>query len=225
MAALTAVSLVFAVLTIWFLLHLLHCLRRGRLLRAGGSGVGCLSCAAIAGAGGMLVLSYASYSRLIDEQLVSRIEFRRVADEEYEARLMIPEKNDEFFILRGDEWQIDARILTWKPPLTIVGLQPVYQLDRLSGRFTDIARERSENRTVHALTPPSPADIWAVARRYPVLLPGVDAHYGTATYVPMADGARFEVTISRDALIARPANDKAADAVGAWQSQRDRVPN
>jgi len=225
MGALTAVSLVFAFLTIWFLLHLLHCLRRGKLLRAGGSGIGCLSCAAIAGAGGMLLLSYASYSRLVDEQLVSRIEFHRVADEEYEARLMIPDRNDQFFILRGDEWQLDARILTWKPPLTILGLQPVYQLDRLSGRFTEISRERSEDRTVHALAPPSAADIWAVARRYPVLLPGVDAHYGTATFVPMADGARFEVTISRDALIARPANETAADAVGAWRSQHDGAAN
>jgi hypothetical protein len=41
----------------------------------------------------------------------------------------------------------------------------------------------------------------------------------------MADGARFEVTISRDALIARPANETAADAVGAWRSQHDGAAN
>ena len=48
-------------------------------------------------------------------------------------------------------------------------------------------------------------------------MPGVDAYYGTATYVPMADGARFEVNLSRDALIARPINDAARKAVGEWQ--------
>ena len=53
-------------------------------------------------------------------------------------------------------------------------------------------------------------------RRFPILAPGVDAFYGTATYVPMADGARYEVSLSRDALIARPANDRARDAVGGW---------
>jgi len=50
------------------------------------------------------------------------------------------------------------------------------------------------------------------------LLPGVDAHYGTATYVPMADGARYEVSMSRDALIARPVNDEARNAVGSWSA-------
>jgi hypothetical protein len=49
-------------------------------------------------------------------------------------------------------------------------------------------------------------------------MPGVDAHYGTATYVPMVDGARYEVSLSRDAIIARPDNDQAREAVGAWDA-------
>ena len=50
-----------------------------------------------------------------------------------------------------------------------------------------------------------------------MLPPGVDAYYGTATYLPMADGAKFEVTLSRTALLTRPANDAARDAIGNWQ--------
>jgi hypothetical protein len=74
----------------------------------------------------------------------------------------------------------------------------------------------SEERTVHALSDELPLDVWRVARKFPVLMPGVDAYYGTATYLPMADGARFEVKLTRTALIARPLNDAARDAVGAW---------
>lgn len=225
MAALTAASLVFALLAIASLLRLTHCLRRGSFVRAGGAGIGCLAFAAIAGVAGLLLMNVAGYSRLIDEQQVSRIEFERLAADEYRARLMIPEERDRFFVLRGDEWQLDARILTWRPPLTVLGLTPVYQLDRLSGRYADVARERGEPRTAHALWQPPPADAWALLRRYPALLPGADAHYGTATFVPMADGARFEVTISRDALIARPANEKALKAVGDWRSAGRHAPN
>ena len=47
-------------------------------------------------------------------------------------------------------------------------------------------------------------------------MPGVDAYYGTATYVPMVDRARYDVSLSRDALIARPANDAAREALGDW---------
>ena len=123
-----------------------------------------------------------------------------------------------FFNLRGDEWQIDARLVTWKPPLTILGLDPIYQLERISGRYSEIDREQNEFRTVHALSPDYPIDVWKLARVLPIAMPGVDAYYGTATYVPMADGARFEVSLSRDALIARPANDVARDAVGNWDT-------
>ena len=218
MAWLAAIVLVAAFFAFRFLFHTFVCLRRGQLLRAGGSGLGCTMSAAFAGAGGMLLFSYLSYARLVEEQAISLIEFRRISPLEFQARLMTPGEADRFFVLRGDEWQIDARIITWKPPLTILGLDPIYHLDRLSGRYAEIDREQHEPRTVHSLAPSLPADIWQVARRFPAFVPGVDAHYGTATYVPMADGARYDVSLSRDALIARPANDRAREAVGEWRS-------
>lgn len=216
MTALVAISLVFAFLSVFYLFRMLNCIRRRHVFRAGSSCISCLVFAAIAGAGGMLLLNYVTYGRLIEEQLISRIEFRRVSAEEFQARIMVTGKDDQFYRLRGDEWQMDAKIVTWKAPMTILGLDPIYQLDRLSGRFAEIDREQSEPRTVHSLAAELPADVWRMARRFPLLTPGIDAHYGTATYVPMADGARFEVMLSRDAIIARPANDRARDAIGAW---------
>ena len=161
-------------------------------------------------------MSYLGYERLTAEQLVGVIEFTQSAPEAYEARLMIDGKIDRLMTLRGDEWQLDARVVTWKPPATILGLDPVYQLERLSGRYSDIERERSQQRTVFSLAEERPLDLWSLARNFPKLTPGVDAFYGTATYLPMADGARFRVTLSRDALIARPINDPARKAVGDW---------
>ena len=218
MTVLVAISLVFAFLSIFFLFRMLHCIRRRRIIRAGGSCVSCLSTAAIAALGGMLMLSYLTYNRLVEEQLISRIEFRRVSAEEFQARVMMTGRDDQFYTLRGDEWQMDAKIVTWKPPMTILGLDPIFKLDRLSGRFAEIDREQTEPRTVHSLAHSPPGDIWRFAQRFPMLLPGVDAHYGTATYVPMADGARYEVMLSRNAILARPANQLARDAIGAWDS-------
>ena len=218
MSILIALSAIFALLAMFFLGRTLRCTRRGRLLRAGGSGITFAVCAVLATAAIMLTMSYYSYHRLTAEQSVSKIEFRRTGTDEYQARLMIEGEPDRLFALRGDEWQMDARLVTWKPPATILGLDPIYRLERLSGRFTDIAREQSERRTVHELTPPQLMDVWYVARRFPAFAPGIDAYYGSATYVPMADGARFEVFLSRDALIARPVNDAARKALGAWRS-------
>jgi hypothetical protein len=217
MTILIPATAVAALLAVFFLLRMFRGVRRRHYLRAGGSGLTCLATAAVAAAGLMLLFSLLSYSRLTGELSIAQIEFRRINPEEFQARLMIPDETDRFFVLRGNEWQLDARIVTWSPPATILGLDPVYQLERLSGRYSEIDREQIEPRTVHSLATGSAIDVWAVARQFPAFVPGIDAYYGTATYVPMADGARFDVSLSRDALIARPANDRARAVVGAWR--------
>jgi len=217
MNTLLAISSALALVAVFFVLAMFRNLRRGRVLRASGSFAGGVTTASLGGAGMILLGSIYGYDQLTDEQIVSLIEFQQKAPGEYMARLMIDGQADRFLTLSGDEWQIDARVVSWKPPATILGLEPIYQLERLSGRYSDIERELSEPRTVHALADEKMLDVWTIARRFPVLMPGVDAYYGTATYVPMADGARFEVRLSRDALIARPINDAARQAVGEWQ--------
>jgi hypothetical protein len=195
-------------------------IRRRHYVAVGGSCVSCCVSALICGAGVVLLLSLFSYGRLIDEKIVGRIEFRHISPQEFQARLMLAGEKDRLFTLHGDEWQLDAKIVTWKPPMTILGLDPMYQLDRLSGRYSEISREVSATRTVHSLAPAMPVDIWRAARQFPMLTPGMDAFYGTATYVPMADGALYEISLSRDALIARPANDRARAAVGDWGTEQ-----
>ncbi len=216
MNILVGIGLIFSLLAFVFLLRVFNCARRGRILRAGGSGISCIASIAVASVALLLAFSYYSYGRLTSEKVISNVQFRQTGNDEYEARLMIRGERDRLFRLRGNEWQLDARLINWKPPATILGLDPIYRLERLSGRFSDIDRERAEPRTVHALSPDSYMDIWAVATQFPLLTPGVDAHYGSATYVPMSDGARYEVSLSRDAVIARPVNDAARDAVGRW---------
>jgi len=217
MDVLLTASAVFTLIALYFLFSMFRNARRRRPLRATGSLAGGVASGAVGGASILLAFSYYGYGRLVDEQLVSRIEFSQAAPGEYVARVMIDGRTDRLFTLRGDEWQMDARVVNWKPPATLLGLDPIYQLDRLSGRYSDIEEERSSMRTVHALSDELALDVWRVARRFPVLMPGVDAYYGTATYLPMADGARFEVSLTRTALIARPVNDAAREAVGDWR--------
>lgn len=213
---LIAISAIFILTALFFLGTMLRQTRRGRPLRA------TLALAAVAISASLAALvvlvgtSYLGYQRLTEEKLVGLIEFSRNAPDEYSARLMIDGQLDRLLTLRGDEWQLDARIITWQPPATILGLEPVYQLERLSGRYSSIDRELSEPRTVHGLAEERALDLWSLARDFPRLTPGVDAFYGSATYLPMADGARFRITLSRDAIIARPVNDSARRAVGDW---------
>lgn len=218
MNLLLTISTVCTAIALYFLFSMTRHAKRRRPVRATRSLAGGVASGAMGGASILLAFSYFGYGRLIDEQLVSHIEFTQTAAGEYSARVMIAGELDRFLTLRGDEWQMDARVVIWKPPLTLLGLDPIYQLDRLSGRYSDIDSERTEERTVYALSEELPLDVWRVARRFPSLMPGVDAYYGTATFLPMADGARYAVTLTRTALIARPVNESAREAVGEWGS-------
>ncbi len=58
---------------------------------------------------------------------------------------------------------------------------------------------------------------WETARKYRRYVDAVDTLYGGAAYMPMADGARYEVWITQSGLVARPANDAARNAsAGGW---------
>ena len=216
MELLLTASAVFSIITLYFVFSMGRHAKRRRPIRATRSLVGGTASGAMGGASIMLAFSYYGYGRLIDEQLVSTIQFSQRGTDTYVARLMIDGQTDRLFELKGDEWQMDARVVIWEPPVTLLGLDPIYQLDRLSGRYSDIDDELTEERTVHSLSDELTLDVWRFAREYPMLAPGVDAHYGTATYLPMADGAKFEVTLTRTALIARPANEAAQEAIGDW---------
>ena len=216
MNLLLTASTVFALLTLYFVFSMTRHAKRRRPVRATRSLAGGTASACAGGASIMLAFSYYGYDRLIDEQYVGRIQFSQSAPEQYVARLMVENEQDRMYELLGNEWQIDARVVTWKPPATLLGLDPIFRLDRLSGRYAEIDDERSKVRSVHALSEPVTMDVWQFALKYPKIMPGVDAHYGTETYLPMADDAIFEVTMTRTGLIARPGNEAANKAVGQW---------
>jgi len=221
MTVLITAGVIFTVIALFFFRTSIRQIRRRRVVRATGSVAFGAVAAALGTATVLLTMSYLGYQRLIAETQVAIIEFTQDGDEEYTARIILDGQLDRLLPIRGDEWQLDARILTWKPPATILGLDPIYQLERLSGRYSSVDRELTEARTVHSLAEERPLDLWNLARGYPQYTPGVDAFYGTATYLPLADGARFRVTLSRDALIARPENEQARDAVGDWGHKQE----
>lgn len=157
------------------------------------------------------------YARLTYEAPVAQLTFVALGPQLYTATIVrAPASDVETYVLNGDEWQLDARVLKWRGVANLLGLDARYRLERLGGRYVEIEQERTGPRSVYALGAPPALDLWLLARAYPRWLPFVDAVYGSATYLPMADGARFQVTISQTGLVARPTNDAAQAAVGAW---------
>ena len=169
----------------------------------------------------LLVASLATnlhtYQRFSHESPVATLRFEQLGPQHFRTILARPEAVAEIYDLYGDQWQLDARTLKWKGFATLLGLDSGFQLERLSGRYHNVEQEGAAPRSVHVLYKGEGIDIWSLARRYPRWLPWVDAVYGSATYMPMAHGARYQVSISQSGLIARPLNPTAQKAVEEWQ--------
>lgn len=158
---------------------------------------------------GLLSAAIFHYLELDGETRVGTIALRQLEPQRWSARLETADGQHRSFELRGDEWQLDARVVRWKLPALLAGAPNLYRLERLSGRYGDIKQELESQRTVHDLAADAFPDLWTLRRQFPKYLPFVDADYGSATYLPMLDGARYEVALgSRGGLVARPADAK-----------------
>jgi hypothetical protein len=168
-------------------------------------------------AAGLVATNLVTYARLSHEQEAARVTTRKLGEREFTVSVQARDAPPRQFQVLGDEWQIDARVLKWRALGTLLGFDTVYRLERLSGRYGDVESERSAPRSVYELAPDPGVDFWSVARRYPRYLPFADALYGSAAFVPMAEGAEYVVTVSASGLVVRPANDAARQAVGGWK--------
>ena len=158
-----------------------------------------------------------TYSRIIHEQDVAEIVFAEISPQYYSATLYSGnERRSAKYIIKGDEWQLEARIIKWKSPVYLAGLDPLYRLERISGRYSNIQEEKTGIRTVYSLTENQGLDIWSIMKKYPSWIPWIDAYYGSATYLPMSDKARFKITLSQTGLLARPVNDPAKEIIQFW---------
>jgi hypothetical protein len=167
---------------------------------------------------GLLAMDILAYKQLTSESSLATISFERLAEQQYKTWIVDAEGREMVYVLKGDQWQLDARIIKWPGTLAAWGMKPGYRLDRISGRYYSLDMERNAERSVFSIaSSQTPFDLWVWLQRYDAQMPFVDAVYGSAAYVPMEDGASYEVMLSNSGLLARPLNDAATQAVGRWQ--------
>lgn len=175
-----------------------------------------LSLLAMVAIGGLLAANLWTFHRLTAEQAVANLHLSKLADGAYAARLTTPDGLDREFVLHGDEWQLDVRLISWSPWLFAIGRDPMYRLDRLSGRYRDVEMARKQPLSAYAVAANPGLDMWSLVRDGYGWLPGVDAAYGAAVFLPMSDGASYRILLTPKAVIARADNGKAREAISQW---------
>jgi hypothetical protein len=212
----TAPIILFALVGILCLFAAARRIRRRRVFGGVLIGATALVLILLSAVAALIAANLLTYQRLSFEQPAGELQLTRTGDREFNAVLTYPSGEHANFALRGDEWQIDARVLKWHAFANLVGFDSAYRLDRIGGRYTRLEDERSQPRSVYSLNQPERIDLWDLVHRYHSWVPWMDALYGSATFLPMADGALYEIKVSQSGLVARPLNQAAREAVAGW---------
>lgn len=192
-------------------------LRKRRLFAATRAATGGFIFLALAILAFAIALNLYTYHRLTWEQPVAQLRFEQIGPHRYRVYLDAAAAPVRSYVLAGNQWQLDARVLKWHPLANLLGFNALYRLDRLSGRRARIEAARKLPDTVYDLSAARGLDVWQAAHYLPGWLNPVDARFGSAAYLPMADGARFSVTLSQSGgLVARPENAAARAAIARW---------
>jgi hypothetical protein len=161
-----------------------------------------LSLASIAGLVGLGIQGYRALTR---EDVVARLSVRPAAPQRFFVTFRYPDGRELPFEVAGDEVYVDAHILKWKPIANLIGLHTAYELDRIAGRYSDIAQERVATRTVHSLRPQRPVDLFGMRQRHEYLSALYDAEYGSATFISVTRPMELELRLSTTGLLMREA--------------------
>lgn len=129
----------------------------------------------------------------------------------YRVEMVDSKGNNKVFSLYGDQWQVNARVLKWNTEADNLLLKPVYRLNQLKGRYFSLAEEQKARNTDHYLTPSYSAwiDVWHWLNQHQRWVPWLKAIYASPAYMPMVDGALYDLRLHADGILIKPLNDAA----------------
>lgn len=162
-----------------------------------------LLCLSLAALFGMITVATQGYRALTHEEVAAVVRTEPLAEKMVMAHFRFPDGKEASYKLAGDALYVDAHILKWKPVANILGLHTTYELDRVSGRYADIQDELSKPRTLYALSPDKPLNLFNLRQRYAFLSPLLDAQYGSAAFISVDKPAEFEIRVSTTGLLIR----------------------
>jgi hypothetical protein len=197
------VAAVFAIVGVAMVIAAGTALRRRRPLRMSLRLLLALMFLAVAAACGAIALGVQGYRALTHEEVAVVVRTEPLGPNRFQAQFRFPDGREVSYTLTGDQLYVDARILKWHPWANVLGLHTVYELDRVSGRYHDLAQEQQQPRTVRSLAPAREVDMFSLRQRYALLSPLLDAEYGSATFAAADTSAQYEVRVSTTGLLIR----------------------
>ncbi|WP_332821047.1 hypothetical protein [Pseudomonas sp.] len=175
-----------------------------------------LAFVALAGFIGLVAYDLYSYAPLPEDKPLLTLSFE--ADGPRYRVNLLESGSERSVLLEGDLWQLDVRFLQWKGLAALIGLEPGYRLEKLSGRFLAIEQQaKAQQAQVELAQSPYGIDLWRWLRLGQHDLFLFDAQARRVSYLPIADQAVYSISLTPTGLLAQPMNQAAKQALQDWQ--------
>ena len=168
----------------------------------------------------LLALNTQTVARLTQEGAVAEVSIKAKDPAQKIYTVTVNRKDEANSVytcdIQGDEWEMSARVQKWQPWANILGLDATYRLEQMTNRYIDAVSANGKMITACSLKGEEPAINayvpqhwlrWVVEKSYTE-----DRRFGSAAFMPLADGAVYRVVMTQSGLNAEPANDVATKA-------------
>jgi hypothetical protein len=158
----------------------------------------------VAGTALLLLSNLYTYHRLTDESPIAELRFSSSGPGEYLATIAYGDFcSPERYALQGDQWRLDAQFLKWRAWANLLGMDSMYRIERLGGRYREVAAENASLPQVHALHDRSGIDLPGLLARYEGPFSPVDTLYGSSVYHDMDPAYIYRVYRGQSGLLVR----------------------
>ncbi len=151
----------------------------------------------------LLFISIQGYQALTNEIFIAKVSIIQKNEQNFIAIVQYENSDEHFYHLAGDEVMFEANIIKWKPWANIVGLNNIYRMDRIRGRYLSIDDEKNKPTTVYKLSDEKSIDIAQWRDNYQSLSFVLDVEHGSASYAPVDKKSIYSLVMTTNGLLLR----------------------
>lgn len=151
-----------------------------------------------------------SYQAVTPGKVVANVSIYQLGDQSYDVTITDSNGQEYRSMVRGDQWQLDARLLRWQGPGASSNGVMLYRLEQTSGRFLQLEQQRTQEHAGLQLQRSRWVDTWRMLSNYPFWLV---AEQGRVQFMPLVNGAVFAIHADIQGVVAHPVNDVAEHAL------------
>lgn len=145
-----------------------------------------------------------TFHRLTDEAPIAILRFVPMAPQRYAVALRSGDFcNVQHFQLDGDQWRLDARFLKWKPVANLFGLDAMYRLDRLGGRYSNIQEANTRTSVAYDIGDKPGIDLTDYLDDKWLSWSPVDTLFGSSVYETIDPAYEYTVYRTQSGLLVR----------------------